>query len=330
MIKSGKDIVFASKLIREGKLVAFPTETVYGLGANGLDAKAVAKIFEVKERPSFDPLILHISSIEDLEVVFAKNTPPLILKLAEKYWPGPLTIVSQKSAKVPDIVTAGLSTVAVRMPNHPIALKLIRRSKTPIAAPSANIFGRLSPTHSEHVRGQLKGVDYLLEGGSTDFGIESTIVTVAYGKIEILRPGAITPDQIQIDFPEVEVVSSSTEKHIQAPGQLKSHYSPRKPFYLFDKIPDELPDYAALLLFGPLVLPKDSKSKVVLLSESGDLLEGASKMFSALHELEADDQVEQIYAVGVLKKGVGLAIMDRLQKAAYRFTGATDDREIQV
>ncbi len=330
MIKSGKDIIFASKLIREGKLVAFPTETVYGLGANGLDAKAVARIFEVKQRPSFDPLILHISSIEDLENVFAKDISPLILQLAEKYWPGPLTIVAQKNIAVPDIVTAGLNTVAVRMPNHPIALKLIRRAQVPIAAPSANLFGRLSPTQSEHVRSQLHGVDYLLEGGSTDFGIESTIVTVASGKIEILRPGAITPDQIQLDFPENEVVSSSTEKHIQAPGQLKSHYSPRKPFYLYDKMPDELPDYAALLLFEPLELPKNAKSKIVLLSESGDLIEGASKMFSALHELEADEQVEQIYAVGVPKEGVGLAIMVRLQKAAYRFTGAIDETEIQV
>lgn len=330
MIKTGKDIVFASSLIKEGKLVAFPTETVYGLGANGLNAKAVAKIFEVKKRPSFDPLILHISSVEQLDTVFAKGVSPLIEKLAQTYWPGPLTIVAQKSKVVPDIVTAGLNTVAVRMPNHPIALKLIRLSKVPIAAPSANLFGRLSPTHSKHVRDQLNGVDYLIDGGSTNFGIESTIITVASNKIEVLRPGAITPQQIQADFPDVEVVASSTEKHIQAPGQLKSHYSPRKPFYLFNSIPDELPEYAALLLFEPLELPKDAQSKVVVLSQTGDLLEGASKMFSALHELEADNGVEQIFAVGVPEEGVGLAIMDRLQKAAYRFTGVVDETEIDV
>jgi len=192
------------------------------------------------------------------------------------------------------------------------------------------LFGRLSPTKAAHVREQLRTIDYLVEGGKTNIGIESTIVAVANKRIEILRPGAITSAQLKLDFPDIEVVASSTEKHIQAPGQLKSHYSPRKPFYLFDHLPDNLPDYAALLLFRPYDIPATAKSKVFLLSADGDLLEGASKVFSVLHDLEADDSVEQIYAVKVEEQGIGVAIMDRLRKAAYRFTGATDGGEIDV
>lgn len=324
MIKSGKDIIFASKLIREGKLVAFPTETVYGLGANGLDAKAVAKIFEAKQRPSFDPLILHISDLEQLETVFKKPISPLVLQLAEKYWPGPLTIVAPKTGKVPAVVTAGLKTVAVRMPAHKVARKLIKQAGVPIAAPSANLFGRLSPTRAEHVKAQLKGVDYLLDGGITDIGLESTIVTIHRNNIEVLRPGAITADQLQADFPDCKVVASNTEDYIQAPGQLKSHYSPRTPLYLYDEVPEKLPDYAALLLLEPHEVPEHAQSKIVLLSPTGDLTEAAAGLFQALHDLENDPEVEQIYAVKVEEKGLGMAIMDRLKKAAYRFSHFVD------
>jgi len=329
MIKSGKDIIFASKLIKEGKLVAFPTETVYGLGANGLDAKAVARIFEAKKRPSFDPLILHIASIDDLETVFKKPISPLIFQLAEKYWPGPLTIVATKVAKIPEIVTAGLNTVAVRIPSHKAALKLIKRSGVPIAAPSANLFGHLSPTKASHVKEQLTTIDYLIDGGSTNIGLESTIVTVNGDSIEILRPGAITTEQLKTDFPNIKILNSNTEEHIQAPGQLKSHYSPRKPLYLYDQMPEELPDYAALLLFEPATIPKEAKSKVILLSSTGDLLEAASNMFNALHDLEADDSIEQIYAVKVKEEGIGMAIMDRINKAAYRFTHFVDENGME-
>ncbi|NLX72387.1 MAG: threonylcarbamoyl-AMP synthase [Bacteroidales bacterium] len=329
MIKSGKDTIFASKLIKEGKLVAFPTETVYGLGANGLDAKAVARIFEAKKRPSFDPLILHISSIDELPTVFKKPISPLIIRLAEKYWPGPLTIVAPKTGKVPAIVSAGLKTVAVRMPSHKVALKLIKQAGVPIAAPSANIFGRLSPTEPIHVKEQLKTIDYLLDGGKTEIGLESTIVTVSGSTIEILRPGAITPDRIRADFPDAKVIMSDTDKHIKAPGQLKSHYSPRKPLYLFDEVPEKLPDYAGLLLFEPHHVPDNAQSKIILLSPEGDLLEAAARMFAALHELEADPSVEQIFAVKVKEEGIGLAIMDRMNKAAYRFTHFVDEQGIE-
>ncbi|ASB49903.1 L-threonylcarbamoyladenylate synthase [Alkalitalea saponilacus] len=330
MIKSGKDIIFASKLIREGKLVAFPTETVYGLGANGFDAKAVAKIFEAKKRPSFDPLILHISSTEQLESVFKTPVPALITRLAEKYWPGPFTIVAPKSRKVPAIVTAGLKTVAVRMPKHPVALKLIKQAGVPVAAPSANLFGRLSPTEPEHVREQLTTIDYLVEGGKTNYGIESTIVSVNGNNIEVLRHGAITPEQIKTDFPDTNVSISSTENHIQAPGQLKSHYSPRKPLYLLDEMPDEIPEYVRLMLFEPHEVPEGVEQRIRLLSDKGDLLEAASNMFTVLHDLESDPEVEQIYALKVKTEGIGLAIMDRMNKAAYRYSTLASDDEIQI
>ncbi|MDG5799909.1 L-threonylcarbamoyladenylate synthase [Marinilabiliaceae bacterium ANBcel2] len=330
MIKSGKDTIFAAKLIREGKLVAFPTETVYGLGANGLDANAVASVFEAKKRPSFDPLILHISSTDDLSVIF-KKPADIIYQLADKYWPGPLTIVAKKTAKVPDIVTAGLETAAVRMPNHPVALKLIRQSKVPVAAPSANIFGRLSPTKPQHVKEQLKTIDYLLEGGKTDLGIESTIVSVKDAKtIEVLRPGAITIDTLQKDFPHIDFITGSGGDSLTAPGQLKSHYSPRKPLYLYDELPSELPSYAALILFKPYNIPSDAQSKVVLLSKTGDIKEAASNMFGALHSLEGDSEIEQIYAVKIKEEGLGIAVMDRLKKAAYRFTNFYNDHEIEA
>ena len=188
MIKTGTDIALAAHYIRQGELVALPTETVYGLGANALDAIAVAKIFEAKQRPTFDPLIVHIADMEMLGKLFLSPIDPLVFTLAKAFWPGPLTIVFKKTDLVPDLVTSGLDTVGVRMPSHPMALELIRTSGCPIAAPSANLFSQLSPTRPEHVQKQLTNVAYLLDGGSTNVGIESTIVAVENGETEMLRP----------------------------------------------------------------------------------------------------------------------------------------------
>ena len=320
MIKSGKDIFYASKLIKEGKLVAFPTETVYGLGANGLIPKAVAKIFEIKKRPSFDPLILHIADVSDLQGVFKKPIPPLVKRLADKYMPGPLTIVSERQNIIPDIVTSGLPTVAVRMPNHPVALKLIKLSGVPIAAPSANLFGRLSPTKPEHVIKQLKNVDYLIDGGQTDLGIESTIISVVDNTIEILRHGIITEYQFVTDFPDVKVISVSNSQKINAPGQLKDHYSPEKPFFLVDEIPETLASNIGLILFNSMQLPKYKECKIIYLSKTGDLLEAASNLFSALYTFENDPVIQKIYALKIEEVGIGRAIMDKLRKATYRYT----------
>jgi L-threonylcarbamoyladenylate synthase len=194
------NVEIAARYIREGKLVAFPTETVYGLGANAFNPLAVAKIFELKERPSFDPLIIHIADIHQLEklVLF---TDERVYQLAEKFWPGPLTMVLPKSKNVPDIVTSGLSTVGIRMPGNGIALELIRKSECPIAAPSANKFGRISPTKAAHVLKQLPNVDYIIDGGKTSVGVESTIIELTEKGFYILRNGTITQEEMETIIP---------------------------------------------------------------------------------------------------------------------------------
>jgi L-threonylcarbamoyladenylate synthase len=218
------NIEIAAKYIQEGKLVAFPTETVYGLGANAFNPLAVAKIFELKERPSFDPLIIHIADLRQLEKLVLL-IDDRVYQLAEKFWPGPLTMVLPKSNIVPDIVTSGLSTVGIRMPDNEIALELIRKSDCPIAAPSANKFGRISPTTAAHVKKQLPKVDFILEGGKTTVGIESTIITLTDNGFQILRNGIITQEELEtiIQYDNHTIIEG-----ISAPGMLQSHYSPSK------------------------------------------------------------------------------------------------------
>jgi L-threonylcarbamoyladenylate synthase len=313
-MQPSNNIKLAAEFIRAGKLVAFPTETVYGLGADALNPYAVAKIFECKERPAFDPLIVHIAKLEDLENLMAEPDER-VLQLANKFWPGPLTVVVPKNANVPDIVTAGLPTVGIRMPNHPVALELIRESNCPIAAPSANKFGRVSPTLAEHVTKHLPEVDLVLEGGPTTVGIESTIIQLHPSGFELLRHGAITREEIELIVP----YHRPTERHsgdIVAPGMLKSHYSPVKPLHILEegvlaKIDRQ---QAGLLSFSG----KESEGfkKVIRLTEKGDLREFAVRLFAAIHQLEATD-VETIIVEPVPEKGIGVAIMDRVRKAAY-------------
>lgn len=202
-----EQIQTAARIINKGGLVAFPTETVYGLGANALNPIAVAKIFALKERPTFDPLIVHIASYDDLKTLTNQSTD-LVFKLAEKFWPGPLTIVLPKSSLIPDIVTSGLPTVGIRMPDNEIALNLIRALKCPIAAPSANKFGNLSPVSANHVKKQLPDVDFILDGGKTKIGIESTIVSLDGNICTLLRPGKITLDDIENALPGLFVFNT--------------------------------------------------------------------------------------------------------------------------
>lgn len=314
---NNNNIDIAAGYIREGRLVAFPTETVYGLGANALNPLAVAKIFELKERPSFDPLIVHIASVDDLDKLTV-NKDSRVLLLAEKFWPGPLTIVLPKSDIVPDIVTSGLDTVGIRMPNNPIALELIRKAGCPIAAPSANKFGRVSPTTAQHVKKQLPNVDYILDGGKTQVGIESTIITLNENGFEILRHGVITRE----DLDSVVPFHSGRDKSdsIVAPGMLKSHYSPNKPLYFLGDVHlnDMQRSNAGLLSFN--TTDTEGYKMVIPLSTSGNLREYAVNLFAAIHKMEESD-VEYIVAEPVEEHGVGLAIMDRLRKAAFRYRG---------
>ena len=233
-----------SKIILSGGTVAFPTETVYGLGANALDPKAVAKIFAVKERPSFDPLIVHIAELADLPPLVGNLSPQLwnsIKKLAEAFWPGPLTLVLPKSKSVPNLVTSGMDTVAIRIPAHPWAQAFIKKCGVPLAAPSANKFGKLSPTRAQHVTDHLPDVDFVIDGGPCSVGIESTIIQLSEEGFSLLRPGIITPAQISILLPELKREDISKQEqatkegllaHPLAPGMLKSHYAPSVPLYI--------------------------------------------------------------------------------------------------
>lgn len=309
-------IDYAAKIIQEGGLVAFPTETVYGLGANALNPLAVAKIFKLKERPSFDPLIVHIASFGDLDKL-TSNIDDRVMQLAKHFWPGPLTIVLPKSDIVPDLVTSGLPTVGIRMPDNKIALELIKRSGCPIAAPSANKFGQLSPTSAKHVKKQLPDVDYILDGGKTTVGIESTIVSIEDYICSILRPGKITLDEIKKALPDLFTYSTKKSEKIVAPGLLKSHYSPKKPLYLLKDFSIQIPEHSGVILHSKE--RSISALKAIYTSQSHNLLEVASNLFSAMHSMEDDKDIKQIFIETVEEEGLGIAIMDRVKKAAYQY-----------
>jgi L-threonylcarbamoyladenylate synthase len=306
------NIEIAAAYIKEGKLVAFPTETVYGLGANALNPLAVARIFELKERPSFDPLIIHIADLDQM-MTLVLSIDERVYKLAENFWPGPLTLVLPKSHLVPDIVTSGLPTVGIRMPSNKMALELIRKSGCPIAAPSANKFGRISPTKASHVKKQLPNVDYILEGGKTTVGIESTIIRLTEYGFQILRNGIITKEDIEVIVP---FDGTTKIEDLSAPGMLQSHYSPRKMLLIADEtMPNIDKAKAGLLSFSGKL--ESGFSKVIRVSEKHDLKDYAVNMFEAMHTFEDDDEIETIVAEPVSEAGIGIAIMDRLRKAEF-------------
>jgi L-threonylcarbamoyladenylate synthase len=300
-------------MLRAGGVVAFPTETVYGLGALAFDVRAVTRIYEIKGRPRFDPLIVHVLDDAMLARV-AAEFPPAAQALADRFWPGGLTIVLRKTSEVPSLVTAGLTTVAVRMPSHPIARSLLAAVGEPLAAPSANPFGSLSPTRAAHVsEGLGEHVDLILDGGSSEAGVESTIVAFQ-PEPSLLRPGAIAAESIEdVTGPLVRVGSGGAEP-IRAPGQVAQHYAPRTPLRLIEPaaVPAAERQRAGLLAFREPV-PGFAASRV--LSPGGDLREAAARFFDALHELDAL-RLERIDAQPVPESGLGAAIMDRLLRAA--------------
>lgn len=315
-------IIEAAQIIKNGGLVAFPTETVYGLGANALNPFAVAKIFELKERPSFDPLIVHIASFDDLTTLSSGINENVML-LVKHFWPGPLTIVVPKSKIVPDIVTSGLDTVGIRMPDNPIALELIKQSNCPIAAPSANKFGQLSPVNAHHVKKQLPKVDYVLDGGNTSVGIESTIVSIEGDTCQLLRPGFITLEDIENALPDTFVFNSTKPEKLVSPGLLKSHYSPKKPLYILYESSVNLPEFSGLILHSRNNIGYTAK-KVIYTSQSCNKIEISANLFASLHAMEEDESVKSIYIEPVEEKGLGIAIMDRVKKAAYQYNNTTN------
>ena len=308
----------AAEIIQKGGIVAFPTETVYGLGADAFNPLAVARIFEVKRRPSFDPLIVHVANPADVKKL-VKEIPSNAKKLIERFWPGPLTVVLLKEEDIPDIVTAGLPTLAIRMPSHPMALSLIRESNTPIAAPSANLFGYLSPTTAEHVREQLGDqVDLILDGGPCSVGVESTIVSFLEERPKLLRPGGVSLEEIESIIGKVEVHPIGEERP-QAPGMLPKHYAPRTPIVLdWDKKNLNLLEDKNI---GFLVF-KEPKNylkirSIEILSKKGDIREAAANLFAAIRRLDALD-LDLILAEPIPEVGLGRAIMDRLRRASTK------------
>lgn len=326
--RSSEGCAKAINLLRQGKVVALPTETVYGLAADALNPDAVAKIFEAKERPRFDPLIVHLPNRKVLDEIAIVDSP-IAVQLIEKFWPGPLTIVFRKCDIVPDIVTAGLKTVAVRMSAHPIFSEIVSALDRPLAAPSANRFGRVSPTTGQHVLDELDGrIPLIVDSGATEHGIESTIVRIVNGVIEVLRRGAI-PEEMLHPFGEVRERTPASV--INAPGQLLSHYAPKTRLITVKRLQDFLATpgkrTGALSLsrvaeIGPRDSPRPTTAAttadfaaVRYLSEGGDLREAAANLFRMLRELDLEN-LDLIVAERVPEEGIGAAINDRLERAS--------------
>lgn len=321
------------RILRQGGLVAFPTETVYGLGADGLNTEAVKKIYQAKGRPSDNPLILHIASIEKIKEL-AVNIPERAQILMEKFWPGPLTMVFNKKKNVPDQVTGGLDTVAVRMPSHPIARNLIAAAQVPVAAPSANLSGRPSPTEAKHVIRDLEGrVDMIIDGGPCQKGIESTVIDFTSSEPILLRPGSIPLEEIEavIDTVRIDegIIEQADIESPRSPGMKYKHYSPRAELRLIEgkprKVKEKIEELVSrsqkrlgLLATRQMVesLGSDLPPMTVKVMGERDDLEGiANRLFKLLREFDETD-VELVFVEGLPLKGMGLAIMNRLRKAA--------------
>lgn len=317
MLASYADIRRAASIISGGGVVIFPTETVYGLGTHVFNEKAVARIFELKARPSFNPLIVHIASLEELELV-ASDIPDEAYNLCSQFWPGPLTLVLKKAPKLPDIVTAGLPTVGVRMPAHPVAAGLLKESRVPIAAPSANPFGSLSPTCCDHITNTLKAdVDMVLDGGPCKIGIESTIVALIKSHPpQLLRFGGLPIEEIKKLLPNLITSPPlySSSKPL-SPGMMKKHYSPKTPMLLVSMKALSLPENKKIGLLS-LKAPQfpERFAHIEVLSPTGNLAEAATNLFPALHRLDSLS-LDQIMACLVPEEGLGIAINDRLRRA---------------
>ena len=317
----------AVALLENGGLVALPTETVYGLAADAFDAEAVAKVFEVKERPSFDPLIVHIGHKRDLDIVakVPEELDEIVDELVSTYWPGPLTLVLPKKEDVPELVTSGLETVAVRMSAHEVMRAVAK--EIPVAAPSANRFGRISPTSADAVMEELGGkIPMVIDGGACRDGLESTIVAPEMSEkgpvLRLLRPGPISREDLR-KIAKVIKPKKTKADHIEAPGQVESHYAPTTPLVVIDKpsdfVPEEGVKYGLLSYRGEgnssLMEETDWAHVEIMSPGKGKLAEGAVRLFYCLRKLDAAG-VDVIVSESVSETGIGVAMMDRLRRAA--------------
>ncbi len=327
----GTNIQTAADRLRKGETVAIPTETVYGLAANAYDEAAVLKIFQAKQRPAFDPLIVHVHSLEQVKEVVSfsalkgADTRKEAEALMEKFWPGPLTLVLPKSDRVPDLVTSGLDTVAVRMPAHPMALKLLRSLEFPLAAPSANPFGYVSPTTAQHVADQLgEKIPYILDGGPCTVGVESTIIgwepdlsartQSRPGEWVLYRPGGTPVAEIEAVIGTIGKAKKSVLP--AAPGTLESHYAPSKPVFIGD-VKALLKEHAGKRIAVIAFTEDQDAWRTEVLSPSGKIAEAARHLFAALRTLDASD-AELIIAETFPQEGLGAAINDRLRRASAK------------
>lgn len=316
-----KDINLAVLYLKHNGIIGLPTETVYGLAGNALEIEAIHKIFDVKKRPTFNPLIVHIKGVEDLDKV-AKEIPPIAYKLANAFWPGPLTFILKKQTHIPDLVTANQETVAVRVPNHPIALSLLNQLDFPLVAPSANPFTSISPTRAEHVENYFGNqIEMVLDGGECEAGIESTIVGFENDRVVVYRLGALALEEIEKVSGSVTLLNKKDKKPI-APGMLLKHYAPKTDFILTRNVHEKLEWYSGkkigLLLFNSY-LPQIEKKYQIVLSEESDLKLAASKLYNAMHQLDKMN-LDIIIAERLPEYGLGISINDRLERASKKDT----------
>ncbi len=313
----GKSISKAQDLLMNGELVAIPTETVYGLAANALDPLAVSKIYEAKNRPCFDPLIIHVGKISDFER-YTLNFPKELLAIANKFCPGPLTFLVEKSGIIPEITTSGLKKVAIRIPNHPLTLELLNKLDFPLAAPSANPFGYVSPTTPLHVFEQLgERIPYILDGGPCQVGLESTIIGMEDEKLIVYRKGGLELESLKNLFLGEIIIKDHSSSNPEAPGMLDKHYSPNKRIEILEQKVDLKhidKDKTGFLLFNKEVEGFDNQ---FILSANSDLKEAAFRLFEGLRSLDKLP-IEKIYIELVPENGLGLAINDRLRRAAAK------------
>ncbi|GJM60594.1 L-threonylcarbamoyladenylate synthase [Persicobacter diffluens] len=319
MAEIGQDIQQAKALLEAGELVAIPTETVYGLAANGLNAKAAAKIFEAKNRPSFDPLICHTNSMEKVES-FTTNIPNKAYALAEKFWPGPMTMLLDRAPIVPDLTVSGLGRVGVRIPDHELTLSLLEQLDFPLAAPSANPFGYISPTTAAHVNDQLGGkINYIIDGGHSEVGIESTIIGFENDEAIIYRLGGLSVEEIEDVIGPVKINAHSSSNPA-APGMLKSHYAPSCPVILGEELKAMAQQYAGKKVgvlgfdYGLENIPAEDQ---FVLSVRGDLNEAATRLFMGLRYLDGQN-LDLIITTLVPDEGLGRGINDRLKRSAAK------------
>jgi len=309
----GEDVVKASEILRKGELVAIPTETVYGLAANALDPSAVAKIYEAKERPSFNPLIVHVASIKEAKK-YVTEFPKIAEQIAEAFWPGSISLLLPKNSIIPDLTTAGLPNVVIRVPNHPLTLELLNRLDFPLAAPSANISNTVSPTTAKHVQlGLGNKLEYILDGGKSTIGLESTILALEQENLVILREGGVSREDI-LAKTGIRISSSSSENN-QSPGNFKKHYSTSKPLYIVQDINRYIhrnPSgrYSALLFEEKSVLCTS-----YLLSKSYSMAEIANNLFDFMRRADIDSS-DYILIEPIKEIGIGRAIADRIARAA--------------